>query len=80
MALPGVPARREGLRDLHDWVGTKISFRLQARGPGETQLQFTHHKLGNLECHGACSSIWAYFLGQSLRQMLRTGRGMPGMA
>jgi len=71
---------KSGFRDLHDWVGTKISFQLKARGPRETQLIFTHHKLGTLECHGACASIWAYFLGQSLRQMLRTGRGMPATA
>ena len=71
---------KSGYRDLHDWVGTKISFQLKARGPGETQLLFAHHQLGTLECHGACASIWAYFLGQSLRQMLRTGRGMPGTA
>ena len=71
---------KSNFRDLHDWVGTKISFRLKAIGRNETQLMFTHHKLGTLECHGACASIWAYFLGQSLRSMLRTGRGMPGTA
>ena len=69
-----------GYRDLHDWVGTKISFRLKPLGRTQTQLEFTHHKLGTLECHGACASIWAFFLGQSLRQMLRSGRGMPGTA
>jgi len=71
---------KTNFRDLHDWVGTRISFRLKPAGRGQTQLLFTHHKLGTLECHGACASIWAFFLGQSLRQMLRTGRGMPGTA
>ncbi|MSU24195.1 MAG: SRPBCC domain-containing protein [Opitutus sp.] len=75
--LEGQHDEKAGFRDRHDWVGTKISFRLKAIGRAETQLQFTHHKLGTLESHGACASIWAYFLGQSLRQMLRTGRGMP---
>lgn len=71
---------KSGWRDRHDWVGTKISFQLKARCPAETQLLFAHHQLGTFECHGACASIWAYFLGQSLRQMLRTGRGMPSAA
>ena len=67
-------------RDRHDWVGTKISFRLKPVGRAQTQLEFAHHGLGKLECHGQCASIWAFFLGQSLRQMLRTGKGMPGTA
>ena len=69
-----------GFRNRHDWAGTKLSFRLKAQGKAETQLLFTHHGLGTLACHGACSSIWSFFLGQSLRQMLRTGRGMPATA
>jgi len=69
-----------GFRNRHDWAGTKISFQLKARGKNETQLLFTHHGLGKLASHGASASIWAFFLGQSLRQMLRTGRGQPASA
>jgi uncharacterized protein YndB with AHSA1/START domain len=69
-----------GLRNRHDWAGTRLSFQLKARGKNETQLLFTHRGLGKLQCHGACASIWSFFLGQSLRQMLRTGRGLPATA
>ena len=67
---------KSGFRDRHDWVGTKTSFQLKARGLGEPQLFFPPHQLGPFPSHGACSSIWSYFLGQSLRQMLRTGHGL----
>ena len=71
---------KTGLTNLHDWEGTKISFRLKAIGRNQTQLMFTHHGLGKLKSHGACASIWSFFLGQSLRQMLHSGRGLPATA
>ncbi|MDZ4737969.1 MAG: SRPBCC family protein [Rhodospirillaceae bacterium] len=65
-----------GYADPHDWAGTRIRFDLRAAGDG-TELTFRHLGLIPLECHGACSSAWHFFIAESLRVLVETGTGQP---
>jgi uncharacterized protein YndB with AHSA1/START domain len=66
-----------GFVDLHDWVGTRISFEMEPVAPDRTVLHLTHFGLQPKECFGVCSSAWAFFVNQSLRGYLETGAGQP---
>lgn len=66
-----------GYSDLADWIGTRIRFEVQDLGNGKSRLDFTHFGLNRLECLSACSSGWSFFLNESLRGYLETGRGQP---
>ncbi len=68
---------RLGFNDLHDWIGTKMTFQIEPVAGDKSKLTFTHVGLAPLECAEACSSSWSYFLNQSLRQYLTTGKGEP---
>lgn len=66
-----------GYVDLHDWIGTHLRFEIAAHPEGGSSLQFTHVGLVPLECAEACTSLWSFFLGQSLKKYLETGKGEP---
>ena len=66
-----------GFSDLHDWNGTTIRFEISPLEDDRSQLDFTHVGLGPLECYGVCSSLWNYYLNESLRQYFETGQGKP---
>ena len=66
-----------GFIDLHDWIGTRISFEMESLAPDRTALRLMHSGLAPKECFGACSSAWAFFLNQSLRGYLEAGAGHP---
>jgi hypothetical protein len=66
-----------GYSDLADWIGTRIRFEVQDLGNGKSRLAFTHFGPNELECISACSSGWSFFLDESLRGYLETGRGQP---
>src|SRR5579863_5556629 len=68
-----------GFIDLHDWIGTRLRFEIDAIGGGRSRLTFTHVGLSPLECFGACSSIWSFYLNQSLRGYLESGVGQPSV-
>jgi uncharacterized protein YndB with AHSA1/START domain len=65
---------------LPDWEGTKIVFRLEDRGAGQTTLSFCHIGLvPDLECYEQCHAGWEHFLA-SLRSYVERGRGDPFVA
>lgn len=66
-----------GFIDLNDWVGTRIGFEMEPLAPERTALRLTHSGLAPKECFGVCSSAWAFFLNQSLREYLEGGAGQP---
>ena len=66
-----------GYTDLSDWIGTKIRFEIKDLGNGKSQLDFTHFRFNQLECHDVCSSGWSFFLNESLRGYLENGIGQP---
>jgi hypothetical protein len=49
-----------------------------ARKGGKTELRFTHVGLApTIECHGGCSGAWAFYVNESLRSLIATGKGDP---
>lgn len=66
-----------GWVDLHDWEGTTIRFEIEALDANRSRLHFTHHGLVPLECAESCSSLWRFYLNESLRQYFENGTGAP---
>ena len=67
----------EGTTQTDEWVGTRVSFEIQANPDGSSTLVFTHIGLTpQLVCYGKCSAGWNHFL-ENLRAFCETGRGTP---
>jgi len=63
--------------DKSEWDGTQISFRVAKLGD-RTEVCFTHHGLvPEDECFEACSGAWSYYMNESLREFIVSGRGAP---
>ena len=60
-----------------EWNGTDIVFEIARKG-GRTELRFTHVGLvPALECYGDCSEGWGFYINDSLRGLIMTGKGKP---
>lgn len=67
----------EFTEDPNEWTGTEISFELSPKGE-QTELTFTHLGLvPGFECYEKCSSAWSFYIKNSLRRRITTGRGEP---
>ena len=65
------------LRDKQEWNGTRIVFEIDEQ-EGGTQLQFTHIGLTpGVECYNGCSGAWGQYVGESLFNLITTGKGQP---
>ena len=65
------------VKDKTEWNGTKIVFEIGRKG-NKTELGFTHHGLvPAFECYGKCSGAWGFFINDSLRRLITTGKGEP---
>jgi len=63
--------------DKSEWKGTKVTFEIGKRGE-QTEVRFTHvGLLPDHECYGACSNAWAFYINDSLRSLIATGKGDP---
>lgn len=71
---PGVSSQPD------DWIGTRISFDIQSEGKGRSKLTFTHHGLRPLECADVCTDVWRFFIHDSLRKFVESGKGEPATA
>jgi Activator of Hsp90 ATPase homolog 1-like protein len=57
------------------WDGTEVIFDIAKRGD-KTELKFTHVGLvPQVECFKACSSGWDFYLNESLKPLIETGKG-----
>jgi len=60
-----------------EWVGTDVVFAI-ARSGNQTELRFTHVGLvPAFECYDGCSGAWGFYVGESLRALITTGKGRP---
>jgi uncharacterized protein YndB with AHSA1/START domain len=63
-----------------EWIGTEVRFDIRPARDG-TELRFTHVGLTpSLACYRACTRGWAFYVGESLRGLIATGRGKPDPA
>jgi uncharacterized protein YndB with AHSA1/START domain len=67
----------EGTPQTDEWVGTRVSFEIQAIPDGLSTLVFTHLGLTpQLVCYGICEPGWNFYLA-SLKRYLEEGTGAP---
>ncbi len=60
-----------------EWTGTEVVFEISTKG-GKTELKVTHAGLvPQFECFEACSGGWNFYLNDSLRGLIETGKGEP---
>ena len=65
------------VEDKTEWQGTDIVFEV-AKKNGKTELRFTHVGLvPAIECYDECSGAWGFYVNESLRSLITTGRGQP---
>ena len=64
-------------RDKNEWKDTVITFEISKKGK-KTQLQFTHLGLvPEYECFDICHNAWSQYIGESLYNLITTGKGQP---
>lgn len=65
------------VNDKHEWTDTQIIFDI-ARTNDRTELRFTHVGLSPaVECYGACSNSWGFYINKSLFNLISSGKGDP---
>jgi uncharacterized protein YndB with AHSA1/START domain len=65
------------VKDKAEWNGTDIVFEIARKG-GNTELRFTHIGLApTIECYGKCAGAWGFYVNDSLRSLITTGKGDP---
>ena len=65
------------VKDKTEWKDTDIVFEITKKGD-KTELRFTHVGLvPAFECYGACSDAWGFYIKESLRSLITTGKGEP---
>ena len=70
-------ARISFVKDKAEWNGTDIVFEIAMKGE-KTELRFTHvGLLPAIECYGKCSGAWGFYINESLRSLITTGKGDP---
>ncbi len=65
------------VEDKAEWTGTDIVFDINRKND-KTELRFTHVGLvPALECYNDCLDGWSFFIKDSLRRLITTGKGQP---
>jgi hypothetical protein len=65
------------VKSKREWKGTDIVFEITKKG-GKTELRFTHVGLvPAIECYGKCAGAWGFYINDSLRNLITTGKGDP---
>ena len=65
------------VKDTKEWDGTEVVFDIERKGD-KTELRFTHVGLvPAIECYGRCSGAWGFYVQESLRELITTGKGQP---
>jgi uncharacterized protein YndB with AHSA1/START domain len=65
------------VKDKTEWNGTEVVFEIARKGD-KTEVRFTHVGLvPAFECYGGCSGAWGFYINDSLRNLITTGKGEP---
>jgi hypothetical protein len=65
------------VKDKTEWKGTDVVFEITKKD-GKTELRLTHVGLVPIiECYGDCSGAWSFYISDSLRSLITTGKGQP---
>jgi uncharacterized protein YndB with AHSA1/START domain len=63
------------VKDKTEWNGTNIVFDI-AKRDDKTELRFIHVGLApGIQCYGDCSGAWGFYINESLRGLITTGKG-----
>ena len=63
--------------DEKEWKDTQMIFEISENN-GKTQVQVTHLGLvPEFECYEICRKAWTQYIGQSLYNLITTGKGQP---
>jgi hypothetical protein len=63
--------------DQSEWNDTEVIFDVSTSGD-QTVVTFTHQGLvPTFECFDACSNAWGFYINESLRNLIVTGKGDP---
>lgn len=64
------------LKDTTEWKNTKIVFEF-SEGKNQTRIDMTHVGLvPGVECYNVCEVGWNQYVGQSIPELLATGKGI----
>ncbi len=65
------------VKDKQEWNNTDVVFEITKKGD-KTELRFTHIGLvPTIECYGKCAGAWGFYINDSLRSLITTGKGAP---
>ena len=65
------------IEDQSEWKDTRISFEI-SQDSDRAKVRFSHIGLvPAYECFDVCSNAWAFFIHDSLRNLITTGEGQP---
>jgi uncharacterized protein YndB with AHSA1/START domain len=65
------------VKDKSEWNGTEIVFEIGTKG-AKTEVRFTHLGLEpRIQCYGKCAGAWGFYINESLRNLITTGKGEP---
>lgn len=65
------------VEDRDEWNDTDIVFEITDRGD-KTEIHFTHIGLvPKIECYGKCAGAWGFYINESLKSLITTGKGDP---
>jgi hypothetical protein len=65
------------VKDKAEWNGTDVVFEIATKG-NQTELRFTHVGLTpTVECYGKCAGAWGFYINESLKGLITTGKGDP---
>ena len=65
------------VKDKSEWKGTDIVFEIAKKGD-KTELRFMHVGLvPAIQCYGDCLGAWGFYINDSLRGLITTGKGKP---
>jgi hypothetical protein len=63
--------------DKTEWNDTRVVFDI-SQSIGKTEVRFTHQGLvPDYQCFDKCSSAWSFYINDSLRKLITTGKGEP---